>query len=381
MKQDAYVWQRAWTPEVRLAVQRAAPRLARLVVLAGELEWGQGSPRIIRPDIPWPLLVSLGTPVGLALRSSAPPSPDDAGAAISHLAAQLVTEARACGLEPAELQLDVDWPVSRLSACRSWTAATRSAVPGVPVTITALPAWLEDRLFAAVARDAGGFVLQVHGLEIPRLNAMRTCDPVVARRAVERAARAKVPFRVALPTYGYRASFRGERLTAYATDGETRAGGSGAVAFEVRTDAGAMAGLLSGWIDDRPAALLGAIWYRLPVDSDRRNWSWATFDAVLSGRIPASRVSATAVRDPAGAIEVLLQNSGDADLEAPTVVAVWSGARIVAADGLAEYRARIDAPSAVRFVPPSMWFAPGARATIGWLRLDSAAEVRVEVLR
>lgn len=71
--------------------------------------------------------------------------------------------------------------------------------------ITALPAWLNQPAFKRLISAVDDYVLQVHSLERPNSPeaAFTICDPAAARRAVERAAQFAVPFRVALPTYGY----------------------------------------------------------------------------------------------------------------------------------------------------------------------------------
>ena len=65
---DAYVWQRAWTSEVRDAVTQYASSFSNLVVLAAEVSWKQGQPEVVRVPVDYAVLRSTPARVGLALR-------------------------------------------------------------------------------------------------------------------------------------------------------------------------------------------------------------------------------------------------------------------------------------------------------------------------
>ena len=40
------------------------------------------------------------------------------------------------------------------------------------------------------------------------------------------------------------------------------------------------------WHHQRPQLMEGVIWYRLPVDTDRMNWTWSTLQQVRQGNQP-----------------------------------------------------------------------------------------------
>jgi len=122
---------------------------------------------------------------------------DERIAAIAALARERVAEARARGIEPAELQIDFDCAEAKLDGYRLWLRALREAVRPLPVCPTALPSWLKRREFAAFARESGRFVLQVHCVEPPRELATlgKLTDPARAAAWVEQAGRLGVPFR------------------------------------------------------------------------------------------------------------------------------------------------------------------------------------------
>ena len=393
LPQEAYVWQRQWTPAVREAVGRAEG-LSRLVTLGAEVDFRREPVRVAR--VPFdPALKAAGRPVGAALRIHTFPgrftdSPE-AVRLVVRLSQGLAAEARKQGLALAEIQLDYDCPESRLDDYPALIAAVREAVRPVPVTVTALPSWLRrQRAFERVAAAADGYVLQVHFLD-PIAKAgdpLVLCDPDAARQAVERAARFRRPFRVALPTYGYQVVFGADgRRAGVAAEGPPILPPSGGTVRTVRSDPAAMAGLVRGWTADRPAALAGIVWYRLPSAGDRLNWPGPTFEAVRAGRIPRAEVAAEARSPSPGLIEIDLVNRGEAEAPWPGLLRVgWRDLRLMAADGLSGYRVGPDGPGGARIERrdrPEDPSRPGDRRTIAWLRFDgtpAAKEIRLEAL-
>lgn len=385
--QEAYVWQRSWTPEVFAAITAAgqASDLDALVVLAAEVDLSTRPPRVARTALDFAALRARDRPVGLALRIGSfgrdrqsirepaqPPLRE-----LARLAWGLAEEARAQGVQVREVQLDYDCPESRLDEYPPLVQAVRAAAAPTPVTITALPSWLRHRrAFSALAAAADGYVLQVHSLEAPRSADARVelCDPAAARRAVEAAARFRRPFQVALPTYGYVVAFspKGEIL-GLSAEGPVLSWPRNAVVRLVRSDPAAMAGLVRAWTADRPAELAGVIWYRLPTVSDRLNWSWPAFRAVRQGRAPRHRLEVHRRAAGPGLVDVELVNTGEADAGWPPSVEIrWDAGDLVAADGLAGYRVLRAGPGRVRFErDTSPWdrpLRPGERRTIGWVR-------------
>ncbi len=291
MRQDAYVWQRAWTQPVRDAVSAYATNFSELVLLRGEITWSGSKPELIRVSLDKSLLADLKRPVGLALRVGTYPGPfttnDAAIQFICDTAAGFVADARSNGIVLAELQLDFDCASSKLDGYRAWLEPVQRRVAPVPVTITALPNWLRKPAFAKLAALATNYVLQVHSAERPKSfdAEYSLCEPQAARRAIERAGKIGVPFRVALPTYGYVMAFKpsGEFIS-LAAEGPRPNWPTNAIIRNVDSDAGEILGLIRDWTANRPAAMRGVIWYRLPISTDKHNWDWRTLNAVRAGR-------------------------------------------------------------------------------------------------
>jgi hypothetical protein len=298
-----------------------------------------------------------------------------------------VEEARAAGVEVVELQFDFDAATSKLAGYRTWLAEARKAVSPLPVTLTALPTWLDSPAFGPLARDAGYFVMQVHWLDTPKRlsDPLVLCDVNVARRAVDKAARLGVPFRVALPTYGYVAAFDDRGFYAGSAAEDAPAGwGQGKTVRVIEAAPVELVGFVNELAMDRPAELLGVIWYRLPVETDRLNWSWATMQTVLSGRVPrAGKFTGTCERIAENRYDVRITNTGEQDVETPSAVSLdWTGATYVSAEGFANFQLACHAESHAEFLGAGDWqsrLKPGESRTIARIRLSKASEIQCTI--
>jgi hypothetical protein len=389
LRQEVYIWQRTWNAAVRDSLAQHASSFSRLVALNAEVTWKEKRPQIIRVAVDWAALREAERPIGLALRVGAYPGPFDSNGEITALlveqASSLIAECQANQLQASELQIDFDCAESKLDGYRVWVEAIRRKIAPVPVTITVLPTWLNQASFKRLIAGADGYVLQVHSFERPKdADAPFTlCDPAAARRAVERAAQFGVPFRVALPTYGYVMAFdRTGRFVGLSAEGPSQSWPEGVQLREVRTDPVALADLVQTWTTKRPVTFAGIIWYRLPVSEDFLNWRWPTLSAVMAGRSPRESLRAETRRPQPALVEVSLVNYGEADGVAfPAVEVRWQKARLVAGDGLRGFELMQAEPTAAQFLRNSGRdrLSPGERWQIGWLRLDKDVEPQVEI--
>lgn len=389
LPQQVYVWQRAWTDPVRRSVNEHGEMFARLVVLKGEVTWNGDKPHLAQVSLDYNALLQPKRPIGLALRIgpySGSFSATNYGATyLADLAEKCVAEARTAGLVPSELQLDFDCPSSKLEGYRTWVGLIRKRVAPVPVAITALPSWLDEPAFRALVQAADGYVLQVHSLERPgSFDAnFSICDPALARRAVAKAAALGVPFRVALPTYGYLVAFDSKgRFIGLSAEGPAKSWPRDAQFREVRADPLQMAQLLKEWSANPPASLKGVIWYRLPVDGDILNWRWPTFSAIVQSRVPRKSVRVESRRVEPGLTELSLVNDGEIDISSRLAIQTrWQGTRLVAGDGLHGFELSERGLSSARFETGTRPYRlpAGQKQALGWLRLGEDREVQIEL--
>lgn len=391
MTQDAYVWQRDWNAQVVGSVDVRRSSFRRLVVLGAEVAWKSGQPRL--EMVSFRLGGTNSGPVGLALRIGPYAGPfrgdDEVMQGLVKAARAMVSEARRQGVEPVEFEVDFDCAESRLDGYRVWVETMRRELAPMPLVITVLPSWLKRGAFAALARAAGGFVLQVHSIARPSSATapFALCDPVQALRYVEMAGRVAVPFRVALPSYGYVVAFGSEgRFLGASAEGPPPERPGGTVLRELSADPAAMARLVRTWTGDRPGMMEGVIWYRLPVAGDRLNWRWSTYESVMAGREPEPRLSVVPNFPEPGLVEIRLRNEGTADWRGPvSVQARWTGSgpghggRLVGSDGIRGFSVLSAVPGHVLFTNAICRLPAGEGNLIGWVRLEGEVPIEFEV--
>jgi hypothetical protein len=386
---QVYVWQRSWTLPVRQAVAEHATNFSETTVLLAEVSWKNKIPEVMRVAVDFPALVKTHRPVGLVLRvgpfAGALSENKMAVNFLAELAAALVAEARTNQAEPVELQIDFDCAESKLEDYRLWLGVVQKRIAPLPVTITALPSWLNSPAFTRLAATSTNYILQVHSLAKPTdISAPSTlCDPIAAKRAVMRAGEIGVPFRVALPTYTYIVAFNSAgKFIGLSAEAPRANWPDGTQLREMAADPLAMSSLVQTWNTNRPPAMRGIIWYRLPVATDNLNWRWPTLAAIVAARVPPESFRATARRVEPGLVEISLENTGELDISSRlTVEARWSDARLVAGDGLRGFELAEQNVSAARFQNQSSQFRlpAGEKIIIGWLRFDQDREVQLEV--
>lgn len=390
LPQQAYVWQRAWTDDVRLAIQEHSSSFERLLVLGAEVSWRRNQPGVIRVPVDWEALRKANRPIGVALRIGPFPGPFASSGepidSLARLATALLHDAETQQVQVAELQIDFDCADSKLSGYRTWLEVMRKRVAPVPLTITTLPSWLKQPEFPKLISVTASYVLQVHSLERPEnINSRFTlCSLPAARAAVERAGRFGVPFRVALPTYGYSVAFdRNGKFTGLSAEGPSRAWPADAQIRSVESNSAEIASLVRDWTSHVPASCEGIIWYRLPVRSDALNWPWPTLAAVMAGRKPNANLRAVAESNEDGLVDLRLRNDGELGVPTPSKILVrWGKGKLLAGDAVQGYELVEREPLQAEFERKSTrgQIGPGSTLAIGWLRLSHKQKIEVQVL-
>jgi hypothetical protein len=331
-----------------------------------------------------------GKPVGAALRVGTFPSRFADEPEVVQLLERVIhdvkAEAKAKRIVLSEIQFDYDCPESKLEDYRGVLPALKRAASPVPLTITALPTWLLHRKvdFRRLIQEPDGYVLQLHSLAPPSGPGenLVLVESAAARGWVEKAARYGRPFRAALPTYGYMAAFDAQgKFLAVIAEGPLVSWSRNVTVRPAYSDPAAMAELVRDWTRDRPAALRGVLWFRLPVAGDRFNWSWPTLHAVREGRVPR-RSARFVLREPEpGLVEIDLVNAGESEMSWPPAVRIrWRGEPPIAADALAVYGMGPARRGEIRlFGAGAGLLRPGERHPIAWLRFAARTEVQVEL--
>lgn len=360
---DAYIWQRVWRPALAAAMRDSADVVRQWRVLAAEAQPGGA---LLPVAVDWQALRASGRPAVMVVRIDGQLPGLDQGALLAGISA-LRRDWAAAGVVPAGLEIDHDCATARLGAYAGWLTKVRHSLGGaLPLSITALPAWLDAAELDRVLAEADEAVLQVHAVRNPSGGLF---DAGLARAWIARfAARSRVPFRVALPAYGARVDF--DRFgNPAAVESEAPLLASVPDSRELAVDPAAVAALLASLRGDAPPGLRGIVWFRLPTAEDRRAWSLSTWRAVVEGRslVPRFGARLRAAESP-GLYDLVLENRGDVDTPWPRIEV---GPGCAAADAIAGYALRSGASGQV-FRPIRSGLLPArGRVAVGWLRCAS----------
>ena len=360
---EAYVWQRADSPELRKAIERSSEVITRHHFLAVEIGRHNSNWRVTRGSFADDLIAGNG----LVMRIGASLAGESwrEGEALD----RVLTEAAWMAAKPAaEFQIDYDCPQRSLGDYERLLETIKRCHPGKKWKITALPSWLGEPAAGRLFKAADGVVLQVHSLQLPDRpeGPVVLCDPTAAREAVRKMSRMGVPFQVALNTYGCEVFFDDNNRVLEVVSEDLQDPPPRASRRSVGiSDAVALAGLVAGWKHDPPRGMSAIVWYRLPLETDRRNWRWITLQRVASGVTPISdlRIEARAVAN--GAWDVILINCGERDESLPEFVA--AGCETLVLEGANGY----GSDAANRLIIENTawpWLPPGEALMIGWLR-------------
>lgn len=358
---QAYVWQRAWTAPVKQAVMDRALPLQGLRVLAWQIDDRSAA----AAGVDAPTLAQRGLPVRAVLRIEGH-RPRLAATAVAAHARATLQAWRAAGVHVDGIEIDHDCASAALDDYARWLVELRALLPeDTLLSITALPTWLGAPGLAALRAASDESVLQVHAIDA---RSGRLFDATQAAGWARRWGDASPqPYWVALPAYALRVK-QDASGKALIVDGEGAIDHSGAGGREWRVDPTEAAELVVSLQRAPRGALRGLLWFRLPVEGDRRSWQPATLQAVISGAPLVAEFHLAAQRSDPALHELVLHNTGNRDAALPARLALPAGCH--SGDGLAGYRWEATAPALLHAAPEPArpWLAAGDRRHIGWVR-------------
>ncbi|MDD0997684.1 DUF3142 domain-containing protein [Pseudomonas sp. TNT2022 ID1044] len=358
LDQQLYIWQRQWTPAHEAALTDSRTDFSTLRVLAlqafPQAGWSRAriDPLLLKRD---------GRPLIAVIRLDGQLkslNQDEVAVQIQ----QVIVDWQAQGLNLAGVEIDHDAGISRLPDYREFLTQLRSELPAsLPLSITALPAWLDSPELPALLSTVDSSVLQVHAVSDPRRGLF---DPEQARQWAKAWSRISAkPFYLALPAYGVAllSSASGapivESEVRLERDGERR---------ELLADPQQLSELAIQLRNDPPAHLAGLIWFRLPLINDRRAWSLTTLRAVSRGDALDSQLSLILSADES-LYDIAIKNNGNLDNAWPErVTLAVQGCE--GADALAGYALQ-QSPDLLTFIRlRDGRIAAGGQRAIGWAR-------------
>jgi len=364
---DAYIWQRQWTPALVAAVQSNSDIISHWRVLAAQAD-ANGQWQTTAPD--WAALKASGKPIIAVIRIDGQLAKFDEKVLLQQVEGTLQTW-RASGVPLAGIEIDHDCATARLPAYAHWLASLRATLHGNEhLSITALPTWLNSNALDAVLAQVDEAVLQVHAVQNPRVGLF---DPQAARTWLDTfAAHMHKPWRVALPAYGSRVAWdRDGRVISIESERAMLV--TGMESHELMADPQNLQDFTRQLAADPPQGLAGIVWFRLPTEQDARAWSPATWRAVLT-HTPIDPVISAQLRstDDPQLFDLVLANTGVGDGTPPATIKV-SG-RCPAADAINGYFMERNADGLVFQAREPGLLRPGRQRPIGWLRCEQGKE-------
>jgi hypothetical protein len=358
LDQQLYIWQRQWTPAHDAALRDSRADFSTLRVLAlqafPQAGWHRAriDPGLLKRD---------GRPLIAVIRLDGQLKSLDQDEMTAQIQ-QLLSDWQGQGLTLSGVEIDHDAGNGRLPAYRAFLAHLRGVLPKtLPLSITALPAWLDSPELPALLSTVDSSVLQVHAVSDPRRGLF---DPTQARQWARRWSRVTTkPFYLALPAYGV--ALLPSAGGAPVVESEVPVGRSGE-RRELLADPLQLSTLAAELRADPPAHLAGLIWFRLPLAGDRRAWSLTTLGAVARGDALDSRLSVELSAQD-GLYDISLRNQGNLDTAWPErVTLAVQGCEGV--DALAGYALQ-QSPDLLTFTRLGDGrIAAGGQRAVGWAR-------------
>lgn len=391
LQQDAYIWQRAWTPAVVKSVNEHSQHLGSLTCLAAEITPLLTDDEVVIIDLDYASLIQNGRPIILAVRVGNYPGPFTGEALTTRTLLRVIesvlARARDNNLAVAALEIDYDCATSKLSGYRDWLRLIRPKLGDIKLSITTLPTWMNrSKAFSDLIGAADQFVLQVHSIQRPRYptDDIELCNAMQAYEWIIQANEFKRPFFVALPTYGYELAFdQAGALIEVAAEDASAIRQSDLIYRRIMADPSAMAKLIQQLSRNSPSHCMGVIWYRLPIEGERLNWDALTWRSVMQGFTAKSDWRISAVTKEDGVTEIQILQASPVAAKPPSMVQLkWSGAEALAWDAQRHYSVRSPTPTSLSWRRPAEVSAlpEGARWTIGWVRFAGEAQLELSII-
>ena len=358
LDQQLYIWQRQWTPAHESALRDSHNDFSTLRVLALQAFPNAGWSRA---RIDARLLKADGRALIAVIRLDGQLKSLDQDQVTAQIL-QVLADWQAQGLTLSGVEIDHDAGNARLPAYAEFLKQLRSVLPtNIPLSITALPAWLDSAQLPTLLQTVDSSVLQVHAVSDPRRGLFDSAQALKWAKAWARIT--DKPFYLALPAYGVALLPDDGGAPLVESEVQLERGGE---RQELLADPLQLSQLGKTLREDPPAHLAGLIWFRLPLANDRRAWSLTTLRAVARGDQLVSQLGVTFSEND-GLYDIKLDNPGNLDSAWPAQITL-KAQRCEGADALAGYALQ-QGPDLLTFTRLHDGRLPaGGQRAIGWAR-------------
>jgi len=334
---EIYIWQRDWRPELSASVERIAQTGNGFKVLTGDLRAENERIGFSKAPVTWEYLVHKGkVTVDVRMRTGLARffAREDTSAIAAYLARNVdavIEEAKAAGVDIAGVELDYDCPSGKIKDFARFIRTIRPHLKGRPLSVTALPSWLDSPDCQDLFNAADQYVLQLHSFEPPKNGDSRhyIFPDDKALGYFKRAVSFRRPFYVSLPTYGYEVAYgKDDEFVGLRAESGVQYYGEGIKRSMVFSDPAAIVKFLDAVSRVPSEHFAGVCWFRLPVASDRFNWDMAAFERVMKRETPQGHLRVETARKPGGPQELFLVNDGELNFsDDVNFDIIWKGDR------------------------------------------------------
>lgn len=358
LDQQVYIWQRQWTAHHGTALQRSHSTFSHLRILAAQAHPTEGW---INAKLDMQRLRQDQRPIIAVIRLDGQLTQLN-HADLRQQIRQLLQTLQQQSLNLVGLEIDHDCASAKLAGYVEFLRQLRQELPdGLSLSITALPAWLEQPALAELRQLTDHSVLQVHAVNPISQGLFDTAQAATWIRRYQR--QAQRPFYVALPAYGAGVTASG------AVESEVPLPEAGA-RQEYRVDPRAVVDLMQQMQQRPPPHLKGWVWFRLPLSTDQRAWSWHTLQAVITQQPLRAHLQVQVHASTQGLYDLRLVNLGELPAVLPTQIQLL-GQHCSVADVKATYQSH-QQPDGLHLQLNSQLqnktLAAGHSQPLGWVR-------------
>lgn len=359
--QHIYIWQRVWNSDHRQALAQSKADFSVLRVLALQHHQTKVGPVWTQAKVDLALLAADGRAVHLVVRLDGQ---------LKHLPKAVLQQKLLAllhlwqqqGVKVTQLELDYDCASSQLSAYANWINELRQVLPQtLALSITVLPDWLGKPGWPELQQQVDQLTLQVHSVISPEQGLFQ--GELAKEWTKQLAAQTQKPFYIAVPSY-HSALLKQEQGWQVESEQPLQ---SQSKRQELWLDALAVQGF-SLWLKQQDWPLLqGLAWFRLPLPSDKRSWSYSQLQAVSSGKTLTADLKLS-LQGEAPQFDVVAENHGFVAAPLPPQINL-SGGHCKAADAVSGYKLNFSKDkNQLQFVltEAEAMLQPRQRLVLGW---------------
>lgn len=366
-----YVWQQEWSSSVIAAVFNET--LATLYPLAAVVP-KEGNCTLI--NVPWgklavadrPVVPVVRIPLGAFKRT-------DIASELNRITRRLYETAETLRID--EIQLDLDCPERLLPEYHQLIIAYRRDWPDLKLSITALPAHLNNASFRPLAEAVDYYVLQVHGLDVPATfnDQAELLKLSIAERAIRQAEDLERPYRIALPCYAYELNFDQDSGDFLFLTAEHLVENRETIKKRIAANPADLIALLDEC--QRLKVAEGIIWFRLPVEGDRLCLPRAALAKIQQGKQPADQVECRTHRISDTTLELELFNGNTIHAATASLKLDWPESI-----GTYDLYQHVDKESLSARLPTELSISmppPGEAVRLGWFESKQPPTIKIEL--